>query len=42
MNRKQPDLDDIINDIYESTLKKFKDVKTAYSLFTSYRNIETD
>lgn len=42
MKLKEPDLDAIIASLYGSRLKKYKNIKTAYSIFTAYKDIQTD
>lgn len=42
MNIKKPDLDSIVANLYGHSLKKCKNIKTAYSIFTPFRNTETD
>ena len=42
MNIKKPDLDSIISNLYGHTLIKYKNIKTAYSIFTPFKNIETN
>lgn len=42
MKIKEPDLDTIISSLYGQRLKKSKNIKTAYSIFTAYKDIEND
>lgn len=42
MDIKRPDLDSLVADLYGSSLKKYMNIKTAYSTFTPFRNTETD
>lgn len=42
MKLKEPDLDGIICSLYGSRLKKSKNIKTAYSIFTAYKDIQTE
>lgn len=42
MRVKEPDLDKIVNDLYGPRLKKYKNIKTAYSIFTAFKDSNTD
>jgi len=42
MKLKEPDLEAIITSLYGSRLKKSKNIKTAYSIFTAYKDVETE
>lgn len=42
MKLREPDLDTIISSLYGLRLKKSKNIKTAYSIFTAYKDIEND
>jgi len=41
MKIKEPDLDTVVSHLYGPIFKKDKNVKTAYSIFTPFKNIET-
>lgn len=38
MNIKKPDLDSIVANLYGNSLKKYKNIKTAYSIFSPFKN----
>ena len=42
MKIKEPDLDSVVNKLYGPLLQRYKNVKTAYSLFTPFKNHQTD
>ena len=39
MKVKELDLERIINNLYGGSMRKYKNIKTAYSIFTPYQNI---
>ena len=42
MKIKEPDLDSVVHKLYGPFLQRHKNVKTAYSLFTPFKNSKTD
>ncbi len=41
MKINEPDLDSIIATLYGPLLKKYKNIRTAYSIFSVFKNVET-
>lgn len=42
MKIREPDLEKIVGRLYGPRLKKYKNIKTAYSIFTPFKDNQTD
>jgi hypothetical protein len=42
MKTNEPDLDSIVCNLYGPRLRKYKNIKTAYSIFTAFKDVKTE